>query len=87
MQQFNIPDLRIAHGWKAPEISPSRQKINLSCDDKIRLRDNGVTLDVVAQKLGVSRERARQLEAQALKKCRRWCNARGYRLEDLVRRI
>ena len=51
----------------------------------LRKLRTGATLDQVAGELGVSKERARQLEAQALKKCRRWCSARRYRMEYLLR--
>ncbi len=55
-------------GWKAPDI---RRDIQLSCDDKFRLRDNGVTLEAIAKELGITRERVRQIEVMALKKCRK----------------
>lgn len=48
------------------------------------LREDGATLEAVAQELGVTPERVRQLEMQALRKCRRWCERNGYRLEDLT---
>jgi hypothetical protein len=38
----------------------------------------------IAQELGVTRERVRQIERRALEKCRVWCDRRGYRLEDLL---
>jgi hypothetical protein len=50
----------------------------------------GLTLDECAAVLGVSRERIRQIEASALRKCRRWCEARGldpWLLLDLSRPI
>ena len=45
----------------------------------------GKTLDGVGVQLGVTRERVRQIELQALKKCRQWCDEQGLKLEDLVR--
>ena len=48
------------------------------------LRTDGVTLEEVGKALGVTRERARQLEMQALRKCRRWCERNGYKFEDLA---
>lgn len=47
------------------------------------LRRDGVTLEEVGKALGVTRERARQLEVRALQKCRRWCARHGYSFEDL----
>lgn len=49
------------------------------------LRDNGMTLEAIARELGVTRERIRQIEVAALRKCRRWCERYGYRIEDLLR--
>lgn len=49
-----------------------------------QLRDDGLTLEEVATELGVSVERARQIEMAALRKCRRWCQRHGWRYEDLV---
>lgn len=46
--------------------------------------DHYSTLDELAAELDVSRERIRQIEAAALKKCRAWCFKNGYRLEDLL---
>ena len=48
-------------------------------------RTDGVTLEEVGKALGVTRERARQLEIRALMKCRKWCQRHGYRLEDVLR--
>ena len=84
MQNFTIPNFRIDYGWKVSEVSASSQRIIRSCDDKNLLRDNGVTLETIAQELGVTRERVRQIEAKALQKCRLWCIRHGYRLEDLL---
>ena len=49
-----------------------------------QLQDNGVTLEIIAQELGVTHERVRQIETAALVKCRRWANRHGYRLGDLL---
>ena len=49
------------------------------------LRRDGCTLEEVARELGVSRERARQIEMRALRKCRRWAEKHGYLAEDLLR--
>jgi hypothetical protein len=43
-----------------------------------------MTLDEVAEAIGLSRERTRQIEKKALRKLRRWCQASGYRPEDLL---
>jgi DNA-directed RNA polymerase sigma subunit (sigma70/sigma32) len=48
-------------------------------------RTDGVTLEAIAKEFGVSRERVRQIEFAALRKCRRWCERNGYRLEDIIR--
>ena len=49
-----------------------------------QLRDDGLTLEEVAAELGVSPERVRQIETNALRKCRQWCHRHGWRYEDLV---
>ena len=48
------------------------------------LRNNGLTLEEIGRELGVTRERARQIELQALRKCRRWAEKHGYKFEDLT---
>lgn len=48
-------------------------------------RTDGMTLEAIAQEFGVTRERIRQIEFAALRKCRRWCARHGYRLEDILR--
>lgn len=48
------------------------------------LRTDGVTLEEVGKALGVTRERARQIEHSALRKARRWCERNGYKFEDLT---
>ncbi len=51
----------------------------------INLRvDHYSTLDELAAEFDVSRERIRQIEVAALKKCRAWCFKNGYRIEDLL---
>jgi hypothetical protein len=47
--------------------------------------DRAARLQDVAAELGVTGERVRQIEAQALTKCRRWCLEHGLALEDLLR--
>ena len=50
-----------------------------------RSSDFHATLDECAEALGgLSRERVRQIEAIALAKARAWCEAQGWRLEDLL---
>lgn len=54
-------------------------------DGSEELRRDGVTLEEVGKALGVTRERARQIEHSALRKCRRWAERNGYCLEDILR--
>lgn len=42
-------------------------------DGAERLREDGLTCEQIAAELGVSRVRVQQLERQALRKARRWC--------------
>ena len=49
------------------------------------LHYHGMTLDEIARIEGVTKERIRQIEYSALRKCARWCNQHGYRLGDLIR--
>ena len=46
-----------------------------------------MTLQEIADVLGTSRERVRQIETRALGKLRRKLNAQGYKLEDLLGEI
>ena len=48
-------------------------------------RSEGKTCEEIAAALGVSKERIRQLEVRAIRKCRQWCERHGYRAEDLLR--
>ena len=48
-------------------------------------RSEGKTCEEIAAELGVSRERIRQLEFRAIRKCRAWCERHGYQPEDLLR--
>lgn len=43
-----------------------------------------MTLEEISIELGVTRERARQIEVAALRKARRILEMRGYKLEDLL---
>ncbi len=38
----------------------------------------------IAFEMRISEARVRQIQARALRKCRAWCAAHGYRLEDLL---
>ena len=42
------------------------------------------THEEVARALGVTHQRAQQIERAALRKLRRWCAQHGLRLEDLI---
>ena len=53
-------------------------------DGAERLREDGLTCEQIAAELGVSRVRVQQLERQALRKARRWCEAHGLAFEDLT---
>jgi hypothetical protein len=63
--------------WK-PEAPPAQDK------ESFADRWGGRTLEEVARELGVTRERVRQIEMMALRKCRAWAAERGMRLEDLL---
>ncbi len=43
-----------------------------------------VTHRQIARELGITHQRVQQIEREALRKCRTWCVAHGYRLEDLL---
>lgn len=45
------------------------------------------TLQEIGSVMGVNGERIRQIEVAALRKCRQWCEANGYRPEDLLREM
>jgi hypothetical protein len=47
-------------------------------------RTGGASLDEVAAELGVTRQRAHQIEREALAKCRVWCEDHGIRLRDVL---
>ena len=53
-------------------------------DGNEALRSDGLTLEQIAAKLGVSKERARQLEFRAIRKCREWCQRNNFSFEDLT---
>ena len=53
-------------------------------DSPIRADDRAMTLQEIADILGTSRERVRQIEQRALGKLRRRLNAMGYKLEDVL---
>lgn len=53
-------------------------------DGNEALRSDGLTLEQIAAKLKVSKERIRQIEHRALMKCRRWAEKHGYKFEDLT---
>lgn len=46
--------------------------------------DHYMTLEQISIELGVTRERARQIEQAALRKARRILESRGFKLEDLL---
>jgi hypothetical protein len=65
-----------------PMTTTNRAEAGASRADDGQL--DGDTLATVATVLGLSRERVRQIEREALVKCARWCEARGYQLADLL---
>ncbi len=48
-------------------------------------RDYAMTLDEVAEIMGISKERVRQIECKALRKIKKRLEARGIRLEEWAR--
>lgn len=72
---------------EAPSEAHSRP-MNMSEPCALKLAGlGGMTLEDTADRLGVSRERARQLEFQALRKLRRACEKAGISVDDVVRAI
>jgi DNA-directed RNA polymerase sigma subunit (sigma70/sigma32) len=59
---------------------------DLNWNDQTVCKDTGpcMTLEQVSLELGVTRERARQIEQAALRKARRILERRGFTLEDLL---
>lgn len=53
-------------------------------DNPIRADDRAMTLQEIADILGTSRERVRQIEQRALGKLRRRLSAMGYKVEDVL---
>ena len=47
-------------------------------------RSEGKTCEEIAAALGVSKERIRQLEVRAIRKCREWCQRNNLNFEDLT---
>lgn len=62
----DIEECQRTWGWLPPE-------------PRAKPREDGpvMTLGEVAREMGISRQRAAQLEASALRKLRRWVEARG----------
>ena len=53
-------------------------------ENPIKAEDRAMTLQEIADILGTSRERVRQIEQRALGKLRRKLNAMGYKVEDVL---
>ncbi len=51
-----------------------------------RTEQKPVPLNVIAAELGLTSERVRQIEKEALAKCRRWADRHGLSLFDLLYR-
>lgn len=51
---------------------------------RMPIKHGETPLHVVAAELGISANRVRMIEQNAIKKARRWCEARGYTLSDLL---
>ncbi|MCF7985194.1 MAG: hypothetical protein K9L70_12385 [Thiohalocapsa sp.] len=68
---------RLQRRWAWP-TTPRRRRTHADT------RDARMTLDELAAELGMSRQAVHQIEQKALEKCRRWCRARGLRLEDVL---
>lgn len=59
-------------------------KRNRYKSDRKFKNDRNCSLDDVAKELGVSIERARVIEQTALRKCKDWCDANGFDLEQML---
>jgi hypothetical protein len=75
--QYKIP-----HPITVPMAPAAKSKIKSTFDP--RPYAEYCSLDDVAIELGVSRERARQIEVLALKKLKIILRKHGYRFEDLI---
>ncbi len=66
---------------RRPEREP-RGSISAS---RVTLGDAGLmTFEECAAALGITHQRVAQIERQALRKCRAWCERHGYQLADLL---
>ena len=71
--------LRIANGCKhRVRMSKTTEPLPLGVRGPLSLEE-------IAQLLGVSRERVRQIEEQALRKCAKWFRARGITAGEVFR--
>ena len=62
-------DSATRHAWLGEALSRLTEREKLIIRER-RLADEGVTLETLGEKLGVSKERVRQIEHQALQKLR-----------------
>jgi DNA-directed RNA polymerase sigma subunit (sigma70/sigma32) len=82
LSEDSIQELHRVWGFlNRPEPRAERRP---AAAERPREAGRDLSLEEVAQILGVTREAVRQVENLALKKCRAWGSQNGYQVEDLL---